>query len=171
MSSESGVSGEVLRGRRGNLLSPGKSDYRKLTYHPKSASLPADHSLVDEFAGPLPVGLQLAQHVVDEFGNLVLIESISVHGLLPNRAIHQPFRRLPHEVKNNRAFAEADIFIVDLRRSPAPRFPASIRPANESRASAGVDALHRHVMPPYCYVIVHQEIRSLRVAHLPQSLR
>src|SRR5260370_15389061 len=77
MSAESGVSGEVLRGRRGNLLSSGKSDYRKLAYRPKSASLPADHSLVDEFAGPLPVGLQLAQHVVDEFGNLVLIESIS----------------------------------------------------------------------------------------------
>src|SRR5260370_10352264 len=145
--------------------------YRKLTHQPKFIWMLPGRWLADEPAVPLPVGLQLAQHVVDEFGNLVLIESISVHGLLPNRAIHQPFRRLPHEVKNNRAFAEADIFIVDLRRSPAPPSPASIQPANESQVSSGVDALHRHVMPPYSDLIFHQEIHSFPAAPLPQPLR
>src|SRR5260370_12303730 len=126
--------------------------------------------LADDPAVPLLVGLQLAEHVMNEFCNLILIERVAMHRVLPDRAICQPFRRLLHEGKNHRAFTEANVFVTDFERSPAPRFPASIRATNEPRVSAGVDALHRDVMPPYCYVIVHQEIRSFRVAHLPQSL-
>src|SRR2546427_8951079 len=127
--------------------------------------------LADEPAVPLPVGLQLAEHVMNEFRNLILVERVAMHRLLPDRAICQPFRRLLHEVKNHRAFTEANVFVTDFGRSPAPRFPASIRATNEPRVSPRVDALHRDVMPPNRYVIIHQEIRSLRVAHLPQSLR
>src|SRR6266852_3967077 len=121
-------------------------------------------------AGLLPVGLQLAEHVMDEFCNLILVERVAMHRLLPDRAICEPFRRLLHEVKNNRAFTEANVLVADSGRSPAPRFPASIRATNELRVSARVYALHRHVMPPNRYVIIHQEIRCLWVAHLPQSL-
>src|SRR5882672_2127612 len=124
-----------------------------------------------ESGSTLPIGLQFPEHVADEFVDLVLIERIAVHRLLTGRAIRQPLRRLLHEVKDDRAFAEANIFVADFRRPPAPRFPASIRATNEARVSAGVNAFHRDVVPPHCDVIVHQEIRVSWVAHLPQSLR
>src|SRR5438132_14405053 len=105
-----------------------------------------------------------------EFRNLALIESIPVHRLLADCAIHQPLVRLLHEVENDGAFAETNIFIADTRRSPAPRFPASKRAANEPRVPAQVDAFYRDVVPPHGDVIIHQEIRNLRVADLSQSL-
>src|SRR5258708_34524405 len=107
---------------------------------------------------------------MDEFRNLTLVEGIAVLRFMADRAIRQPFVRLLHEVENHRAFAEANILVADFRRSPAPRFPTSIRPADKSRVSARVNALHGDVVPPNGNVIVHQEIRSLRVADLPQSL-
>src|SRR6266404_165656 len=112
----------------------------------------------DESGSTLPGGLQLPEHVVDEFIDLVLIERIAVDRLLTNRAIRQPLRRLLHKVKDHRAFAEANIFVADFRRPPAPRFPASIRAANEAGVSARVHPLHGHVVPPYSDVVVHQEI-------------
>src|SRR6266852_8234154 len=106
---------------------------------------------------------------MDEFVDLVLVERIATRRLLTRRAIRQPLRRLLHEVKDDRAFTEANIFVADFRRPPAPRFPAPIRAANEAGVSARVHTLHGHVVPPYSDVIVHEEIRSLRVADLPQS--
>src|SRR5258708_20720293 len=107
---------------------------------------------------------------MDEFRNLTLVERIAVHRLLADRAIRQPIVRLLHEVENHRAFAEANILVADFRRSPAPRFPASKRAADQPRVSARVNALHADFMSPNGTVIIHQEIRSLRVADLPQSL-
>src|SRR6267378_6719428 len=123
-----------------------------------------------ESGSTLPIGLQFPEHVSDEFVDLVLIERIAMYRLPTGRAIRQPLRRLLHEVKDDRAFAEANIFVADYRRPPAPRFPASIRAANKTGVSAQVHTLHGHVVPPYSDVIVHEEIRSLRVADLPQSL-
>src|SRR6266851_1936195 len=107
-----------------------------------------------ESGSTLPVGLQLPEHVVDEFVDLVLIERVAVHRLLSDRAIRQPPRGLLHKVKDDRAFAEANIFVADFRRPPAPRFPASIRAANEARVSATVDMFHGDIVPPHCNVIV-----------------
>src|SRR5712691_7792526 len=90
-----------------------------------------------ECRSTLPVGLQFSQHVIDEFRNLALVERVAMYRLLPDRAIRQPLRRLLHEVKDHRAFAEANILVADFRRSPAPRLPAPIRATNESRVSAG----------------------------------
>src|SRR5260370_31854581 len=106
---------------------------------------------------------------MQDFFYSALFERIAVHGLLADRAIRQPVVRLLHEVENHGAFAEANIFIADSRRSPAPRFPASKRAANEARGSARVDASHRDLMAPHGDSIIHQEIRSLVVADLPQS--
>src|SRR3989442_14130290 len=89
-----------------------------------------------ESGSTLPVGLQLPEHVVDEFIDLILIERIAVHRLLTGRTIRQPLRRLLHKIKDHRAFAEANIFVADFRRPPAPRFPASIKATNEARVSA-----------------------------------
>ena len=114
--------------------------------------------------------LQLPQHVMDKFRNLALIECIPVYRLLANGPIRQPLARLLHEVENHGTFAKTNIFIADFRRSPAPRFPASKRAANQARVPAGVNTSHRNVVPPYGYVVIHKEIRSLRVADLPQSL-
>src|SRR6266849_10079758 len=108
---------------------------------------------------------------MDEFGNFALIKRIAVHWLLADRAIRQPFVRLLYVVKDNRAFAEANIFVADCRRSPAPRFPASVGAANQARVSARVDAFHGDVMPPHGNVIIDQKFRGLGVADLPQSLR
>src|SRR5258708_30848475 len=111
-----------------------------------------------ESGSTLPVGLQLPEHVVDEFVDLVLIERIAMHWLLSDHAISQPPRRSLHEVKDDRAFAEANIFVADFRRPPAPRFPASIRAANEARVSSRLDVFQRYVVPPYRDAIIHQEI-------------
>src|SRR5260370_7961014 len=91
--------------------------------------------ITGESGSTLPVGLQLPEHVVDEFIDLVLIERIAMHRLLSDRAIRQPLRRLLHKVKDDRAFAEANIFVADFRRPPPPRPPAPLTPANQPRLS------------------------------------
>ncbi len=100
----------------------------------------------------------------------MLIKSIAVHWLLTDPAIRQPLRRLLHEVKNHCAFAEAYIFVADFRRTPAPRFPASIGATNQAWVSARIHTLHSYVMPPHGNVIIDQEFRGLGVADLPQAL-
>src|SRR6267378_2866237 len=117
----------------------------------------------------LSADLQLPEHVMDKLRNLVLTEGIAVYRFLPNRAIRQPLPRLIHEVKDNGPFAVPDILIADDRRTPAPRFPASIGAANDSRIGARVDALQGNVMLAHRQVIFHKKIRITRVAHLPQS--
>src|SRR6266853_5891984 len=77
----------------------GNSHARKLTQHPKFTFMPANCDSLLKLLDSLPVGLQLPQHVMDEFCNLILIERVAMHWLLPDRAIGQPFRRLLHEVK------------------------------------------------------------------------
>src|SRR5258708_7640627 len=103
--------------------------------------------ITGESGSTLPVGLQLPEHVVDEFIDLVLIERVAMHRLLSDRAIRQPPRRLLHKVKDHCAFAEANTLVADFRRPPAPRLPAPVRSANEARVSAGVDMFHRDVVP------------------------
>src|SRR5882724_11431483 len=105
---------------------------------------------------------------MDELRNFVLTESIAVYRLLPDGAIRQPPRRLFHEVKNDSAFAVTDILVADGRRTPAPRFPASIRSANDSRIGTRVDALQGNVTLAHCQVVFHEKVRIARVAHLPQ---
>src|SRR5438552_15442042 len=99
-----------------------------------------------------------------EFRNLALIESIPVNRLLADCAIHQRLVRLLHEVENDGAFAETNIFIADFRWSAAPRLPASNGAANEAWLPARVTAFHRDVVPPPGDVRIHQEIRGLSVA-------
>src|SRR5712691_8241521 len=118
----------------------------------------------------LSAGLQLPEYVVNEFCNLILVKRVAAYRLLTDCSIYQALRRLLHEVKHDGAFAEANIFVADFRRSPAPRLPASIRAANKPRVSTRVDALHSHVVPPHGDLIAYQELRVSRVADLPQSL-
>src|SRR6266481_1977577 len=118
----------------------------------------------------LAAALQLPQHVMDELGNLVLTEGVAIDRLLADRAVRQPPRRLLHEVKHNGPSAVPDIFVANDRRTPAPRFPASVRSANDSRIGTRVDALQGNVMLAHRQVVFHEKIRIAGVAHLPQSL-
>src|SRR6266850_1077704 len=107
--------------------------------------------------------LQLPQHVMDELGNLVLTEGVAIDRLLTDRAVRQPPRRLLHEVKHNGPFAVPDIFVANDRRTPAPRLPAPIRPANDPRIRARVDTLYGNVALAHCQVVFHEKIRIARI--------
>src|SRR5882762_5461558 len=96
---------------------------------------------------------------MDEFGNLVLTKGVAVDRLLTDRPVRQPPGRLLHEVKHNGPFAVTDILVADGRRTPAPRFPASIRSANDSRIGTRVDALQGNLMLAHRQVVFHEKIR------------
>src|SRR5438093_13359816 len=61
-----------------------------------------------EGGSTLRVRFQLAQHVMDEFCNFILVARVTTHWLVPDRTIRQPLRRLLRKVTAHRAFSLAD---------------------------------------------------------------
>src|SRR5580700_1200422 len=100
--------------------------------------------------------------------HFVLVESLLAHWFFPDGAIRASSGILFYEVKNKRAFAEMHIFIVHFWGSPAPRVPAAEGATDQPRIAARRVA-DKSVMAAHREMIVHQEIRSGKIAHLLEA--
>src|SRR5207245_6274805 len=92
-----------------------------------------------------------------------------VNRLLPNRAVRQPVIGLLEHIEYERTFTEANIAIAHFGRTVAPAAIAAKGATNEARISTWVNFAHRHIAAPHGKVVVHQEIRSRRIADLRQA--
>src|SRR5215467_7920924 len=93
-----------------------------------------------------------------------------MHVLFADGAVNQVLRRLLHEIEHDGSLAEADAFISDERRSPAPAIPAAIGSAHHAGITTTISNRHRSVTAFHREVIVHQKIGSPGVADLIEAL-
>src|SRR5258706_3388907 len=97
-------------------------------------------------------------------------ERVAADWLLSNRAIDQVICLVLHDIHNDRAFSEADIFIAHRRGAIAPSTIAAKGTAHQSGINGWVHALNRHIAAPHRDVKVDEQIRVLRIFDLLQPL-
>src|SRR5882762_7699854 len=102
--------------------------------------------------------------------NLIVQECGVMRRFLPDGAVGQPVRIALDEVKHKHSFPKPYVLVADFSGPVAPSLPASKRAAHQPGIAPGINALHTHIVAAHRKVIVHQEIRRCRVAHLRQAL-
>src|SRR6202795_54042 len=97
-------------------------------------------------------------------------ECVAAHWLFSNRAIDQVIRRILQHIHDNRALAEADVFIAHRRRAIAPSSIAAERTAHQSRVDTRVHALNGHIAAAHRDMKVNKQLRVLWIFDSLQAL-
>ena len=89
---------------------------------------------LDREEGILFVGRQISQELMNQTIDIALgqCEGVGVHGLLADGPVDQVLCRVLDEIKDNGSLLEANVFVANRRRPPAPRLPAAKGSANHS---------------------------------------